>query len=156
MNEQDGWPEGLAVGATRIGRRCNSYDECVAFYRDVVGLPLVYRSSEKGPDGFRVAIFGLPGTAATFELVEALEPVPVDRHEELVLYFAGGPARDVVAGRIADAGYEPVRQYRYWELNEAVTFADPDGRELVLAPWVFGEEPPPMRKRPDPSGTAGD
>lgn len=151
MSEERGWPEGLAVGATRVARRCNRYGESVAFYRDVVGLPLVHLA-ETGPDGFGVAIFGLPGTRATFELIEGLEPVPVDRHEELVLYFPGEAARDAVAGRIAEAGHEPVGQYRYWELNGAVTFRDPDGRELVLAPWVFGEEPPPMRKRAAPPG----
>ncbi|MGH3311172.1 MAG: VOC family protein [Streptomyces sp.] len=152
MSEAFSWPDGLAVAATRIGRRCNRYEESVIFYRDVVGLPLVYLG-ETGPDGFGVAIFGLPGTQTTFELVEGLEPVPVDRHEELVLYFSGEPARDVVAARIAEAGYEPARQYRYWDLNDAITFLDPDGRELVLAPWVFGEEPPPMRKRSAPPAT---
>ncbi|HWM37397.1 MAG TPA: VOC family protein [Streptomyces sp.] len=146
MSEAAGWPDGLAVGATRIGRRCNRYEESVIFYRDVVGLPLVYLA-ETGPDDFGVAIFGLPGTTTTFELIQGLGPVPVDRHEELVLYFSGEAARDVVARRIAEAGYEPTRQYRYWDLNDAVTFLDPDGRELVLAPWVFGEEPPPKRKR---------
>ncbi|WP_210770940.1 VOC family protein [Streptomyces albidus (ex Kaewkla and Franco 2022)] len=146
MNETNSWPEGLAVGATRIGRRCNRYEECVIFYRDVVGLPLLY-AAETGPDDFGCAIFGLPGASTTFELVEGLEPVPVDRHEELVLYFSGKAARDVVARRITEAGYEPAQQYRYWDLNDAVTYLDPDGRELVLAPWVFGEEPPPMRAR---------
>lgn len=140
------WPEGLAVGAVRVGRRCNRYEECVTFYRDVVGLPLVYLA-ETGPDGFGCAIFGLPGASTTFELVEGLEPVPVDRHEELVLYFPGESARDAVARRIAEAGYEPAPQLAYWELNDAVTYLDPDGRELVLAPWVFGQEPPPMRAR---------
>ncbi|SCK39953.1 VOC family protein [Streptomyces sp. WMMB 322] len=155
MIEETGWPEGLAVGATRTGRRCNRYQESVAFYRDVVGLPLVH-SSGTGPDGFGCAIFGLPGTPATYELVQALEPVPVDRHEELVLYFPGEAARDVVARRITEAGYQPAEQYRYWDLNDAVTFLDPDGRELVLAPWVFGEQTPPMRKRSGrPAGTGG-
>lgn len=148
-----GWPDGLAVGATRIGRRCNRYEESVIFYRDVVGLPLVYLA-ETGPDGFGCAVFGLPGTSATFELVEGIEPVPVDRHEALVLYFSGERARDVVAHRISGAGYEAAHQYRYWDLNDAVTFLDPDGRELVLAPWVFGEEPPPMRKRSVPGAPA--
>lgn len=149
MEESAGWPDGLAVGATRVGRRCNRYEECVAFYRDVVGLPLVYLA-ETGPDGFGVAIFGLPGASATFELIEALEPVSVDRHEELVLYFPGASARDVVARRIAEAGHGPAKQLRYWDLNEAVTYLDPDGRELVLAPWVFGVESPPMRAKGTP------
>ncbi|EST37656.1 hypothetical protein N566_11850 [Streptomycetaceae bacterium MP113-05] len=135
-----------AVSAARAVRRSHQYEQAVAFYRDVVGLHVVY-VSEDGPDGHGVAIFGLPGTAATFELVPAGEPVPVDRHEQLVLYFPGHPARDAVAERLTAAGHEPAVQSRYWTLNDAVTFLDPDGRELVLAPWTFGAEPPPARRR---------
>lgn len=135
-----------AVTAARAARRSHRYEQAVAYYRDVVRLPLVYLS-EDGPDGHGVAIFGLPGTAATFELVPAAEPVPVDRHEQLVLYFPGRTARDAVADRLTAAGHEPVAQNRYWTLNDAVTFLDPDGRELVLAPWTFGAGAPPMRQR---------
>lgn len=146
MNEAFGWPDDLAVGATRIGRRCNRYEESVAFYRDVVKLPLLHLA-DTGVDGFGCAIFGLPGASTTFELIQSLEPVQIDRHEELVLYFPDGPARDVVARRLTEAGHEPAAQFRYWELNDALTFLDPDGRELILAPWVFGASPPPMHTR---------
>jgi catechol 2,3-dioxygenase-like lactoylglutathione lyase family enzyme len=142
---------GPAFRAARAVRRSHEYAESVAFYRDVVGLPVVH-IAEDGPDDFAIAIFGLPEPSATFELVQAAEPVPADRHEQLVLYFTGPAARDEVAARLTAAGHEPVDQYRYWTLNEAVTFLDPDGRELVLAPWVFGEEPPPMRRRAEPRG----
>lgn len=138
--------DGPMFGASRTARRSLRYEESVAFYRDVVGLPVVH-IADGGPDAFAVAIFGLPGTTTTFELIEATEPVPVDRHEQLVLYFPGVSARDEVAGRLTAAGHEPATQYRYWDLNDAVTFLDPDGRELVLAPWVFGQAPPPMRAR---------
>lgn len=136
--------DGPAIGASRTARRSNRYAESVAFYRDVVGLPLLHLT-DGGEDGTGVAIFGLPGTSTTFELLPAREPVPVDRHEQLVLYFPGKPARDEVAHRLTASGHEPTSQYRYWDLNDAVTFLDPDGRELVLAPWVFGRTPPPMR-----------
>lgn len=138
--------EGPAIGASRTAHRSGRYAESVAFYRDVVGLPVVH-IAEDGVDGHGVAIFGLPGTSATFELIPASEPVAVDRHEQLVLYFPGTAARDAVADRLTAAGHEPAPQYRYWDLNGAVTFRDPDDRELVLAPWVFGEDPPPMRRR---------
>ena len=48
MSEASVWPGGLAVGATRIGRRCNRYEESVIFYRDVVGLPLVHAAETDG------------------------------------------------------------------------------------------------------------
>lgn len=149
MNEDRSWPAELDVGAARVGRRCNRYEESVSFYRDLVGLPVVHLA-ESGVDDFGCAIFGLPWTSMTFELVPASAWVPIDRHEQLVLYLRGTAARDAVARRITDAGHQPVAQYRYWELNAAVTFLDPDGRELVLAPWVFGQEPPPMRTMATP------
>jgi len=31
---------------------------------------------------------------------------------------------------------------QYWPDNDAITFPDPDGREFVFAPWIFGEAPP--------------
>ena len=48
-------------------------------------------------------------------------------------------------GRLHAAGLAPdPGQHAYWEANGAVTFADPDGRGLVLAPWVYGRVPDPV------------
>jgi catechol 2,3-dioxygenase-like lactoylglutathione lyase family enzyme len=144
----EGWPEHLRVGAFRFARRTNHFAETVAFYRDLVGLPLLLTFDAHEPDGFEGAVFGLPDASANFELVSSDEPVPVDRHEELVLYLAGPEARDAAVRRLTDAGLTPREQYEYWTANESVTFLDPDGREVVFAPWIFGEElPPAVRKR---------
>ncbi len=144
------------VGAIRFARRTAHLHECVSFYRDLVGLPLLMVfDGDPAQDGVAGAIFCMPQTDVTFELVEALEPVAIDSHEQLVLYFAGHEIRDRAAQRLLDAGLRPVAQYRYWEDNDALTFSDPDGRAVVLAPWVFGEAPPPARskeRRPDSSG----
>lgn len=152
MDRDPAWPAHLAVGAIRVGRRSNRYDEAVSFYRDVIGLPVLHLA-ESGVDDIGCAIFGLPGASATFELVPASDQVPIDQHEQLVLYLRGQPARDALARRITEAGHEPVDQYKYWELNGAITFPDPDGREVVLAPWVFGQEPPPLRGMTRPPTT---
>lgn len=133
------------VGAIRFARGTANLAQCVAFYRDLVGLPLLLtfdRDLHGGPAG---AVFALPQADVTFELVEAGGAVVVDRHDQLVLYFAGTDARDHAVGRLTGAGLRPVEQYRYWTDNQAVTFRDPDGREVVLAPWVFGQDPPPSR-----------
>lgn len=142
----DGWPSGSAVGAVRFARRTTRLAETVVFYRDLVGLPLLLTfHREDGPDAFSGAVFGMPGTQVTFELVESDEPVAVDPHEQLVLYFPGGPERDAAVQRLEQAGRTRCAQYRYWTDNDAVTFPDPDGREVVLAPWVYGEAVPPAR-----------
>lgn len=141
------WPEGLPAGAFRIARRTNHFTESVAFYRDLVGLPLLMTFEPHGANDFHGAIFGLPDASATFELVSAAEPVAVDPHEELVLYLPGTEARDAGAARLTEAGHEPVTPYQYWTDNDSVAFADPDGREVIFAPWIFGVEPTPARRK---------
>lgn len=139
------WPDGLPAGAFRVARRTNHFEESVAFYRDLVGLPLLMTFEPHGADGFHGAIFGLPDASATFELVSAADPVAVDAHEELVLYLPGTEARDTAAARLTVAGHAPVTPYQYWIDNDAVAFADPDGREVIFAPWIFGRGTTPAR-----------
>ncbi|HLH81756.1 MAG TPA: VOC family protein [Trebonia sp.] len=131
-----------------MARRSNHFAEAVAFYRDLVGLPLLLTfDAAHGPDGFDGAIFGLPDTSATFELVSSAEPVAVDRHEELVLYLPGPEARDAAVRRLTEAGLTPVAPYQYWVDNDSVAFLDPDGREVIFAPWIFGKEPTPAQRK---------
>jgi hypothetical protein len=40
------------------------------------------------------------------------------------------------------AALEEVQQHPYWEATGAVTYRDPDGREVVFAPFVFGVNEP--------------
>lgn len=147
MESDSGWPRELPAGAFRVARRSNHFAAAVAFYRDLVGLPLLFTFDAHEPDGFDGAIFGLPDASATFELLSSAERVPVDRHEQLVLYLPGEPARDAVARRLTDAGLAPVTPHRYWVDNDSVAFLDPDGREVIFAPWIFGKEPTPARRK---------
>lgn len=135
---------GASAGAVRFARRTPHLAVTVAFYRDLVGLPLLLTfGPDDGPDALAGAVFGLPGTRVTFELVESAAPVPVDAHEQLVLYFSGPKERDAAVRRLDAAGHPRSSQYQYWSDNDALTYRDPDGREVVFAPWVFGEAPPP-------------
>lgn len=149
VHDQQGWPQGTQVGAVRFARRATQLEVAVSFYRDLVGLPLLLTfGSDDGPDAFAGAVFGLPGTQVTFELIESRTPVPVDAHEQLVLYFPGRGERDLAVARLDAAGQPRSVQDQYWIDNDAVTFLDPDGHQVVLAPWVFGEQPPPARHKP--------
>ena len=136
------WPEQLAsIGAIRFARRSAHFDSTVQFYRDVVGLPLVATFTESyGSNG---AIFGLPAAALTFEIVEAADPVAVDPHEQLCLYFPDPAAQQHATARLTAAGLEPVESHPYWAATGAVTYRDPDGREVVFAPFIFGVNEPP-------------
>jgi YycE-like C-terminal domain/YycE-like N-terminal domain len=135
------WPEELStVGAVRFARRSAHFDKTVSFYRDLVGLPLCATFGESyGSNG---AIFGLPGSRLTFEIVEAIGSVPVDSQEQLCLYFPDTAAQQQAIGRLVAAGAKPVESHPYWAATGSVTYRDPDGREVVFAPFVFGVNEP--------------
>lgn len=135
------WPIDLAsVGALRFARRSSKFQETVRFYRELVGLPLYETFGESyGSNG---AIFGLPSWNLTLEIVEAADDVAVDRHEQLCLYFPDKQAQQAAIARLQQAAVEPVEQHPYWEAVGAVTFRDPDGREVVFAPFVYGVNEP--------------
>jgi Glyoxalase/Bleomycin resistance protein/Dioxygenase superfamily len=137
-----GWPEGLAlIGAIRFARRSEHFGSTVQFYRDIVGLPLVATFGDSyGSNG---AIFGMPGSALTFEIVEAVDPVAVDPHEQLCLYFPDATAQQQATARLSATGIETVESHPYWAATGAVTYRDPDGREVVFAPFIFGVNEPP-------------
>src|ERR1700744_3895431 len=93
------WPAELAsIGALRFARRSARFEETVSFYRDLVGLPLCATFGESyGSNG---AIFRLPGSSLTFEIVEAIEPGPVGRQEQLCLYFPDSAAQRQAIARL--------------------------------------------------------
>lgn len=136
------WPDELAlIGAMRFARRSANFEPTVRFYRDLVGLPLcaTFRDSY----GSTGAIFGLPESSLTFEIVKAEAPVAVDPHEQLCLYFPDATAQQHATARLSAAGIQPVESHPYWAATGAVTYRDPDGREIVFAPFIFGVNEPP-------------
>jgi hypothetical protein len=136
-----GWPHDLAlIGAIRFARRSTQFESTVQFYRDLVGLPLVATFGDSyGSNG---AIFGLPGTALTFEIVEADEPIAVDAGDQLCLYFPDATAQQQATARLSAVGLQPTESHPYWAATGAVTYRDPDGREVVFAPFIFGVNEP--------------
>ena len=66
----------------------------------------------------------------------------MDNHEQLCLYFPDQQAQQAAIARLQQAGLKPVEQHPYWEATGAVTYRDPDGREVVFAPFVFGVNEP--------------
>lgn len=129
-----------SIGGVRFARRSANFEQTVRFYRDLVGLPLC--ETFENSYGSTGAIFGMPGSELTFEIVEATQPVPVDVHEQLCLYFPDAAARQLATKRLQQAGIQPVESHPYWAANNAVTYRDPDGREIVFAPFVFGVNEP--------------
>jgi catechol 2,3-dioxygenase-like lactoylglutathione lyase family enzyme len=138
-------PEGLPVGAFRIALRSSRLTEAGAFYRDLVGLPLLYSFAAGETSLHDGLIFGVPGTSVTLELISADSYSAAGEQDEIVLYLPGPQARDAAVRRLAEAGLTPVTPARYWIDNDSVAFSDPDGRMVIFAPWIFGAEAPPAR-----------
>src|SRR5271156_5159698 len=136
-----GWPQELAsIGAIRFARRSAHFESTVQFYRDLVGLPLCATFGESyGSNG---AISGLPGSSLTSQIVEANQPVAGDSHEQICLYSPDTAGQRRATARLAAAGVNPVEPHPYWAATGSVTYRDPDGREVVFAPFVFGVNEP--------------
>jgi len=123
------WPESLArVGAIRFARRYHRFEEAIRFYRDVVGLPLI--ETFEGSYGTNGAIFGLPDSSLTFEVVQSREPVDVDPHEQLCLYFP-----DAEMGRSSQASARQFilspSSYEAAEIDRLIPQRKPGARSLL-------------------------
>jgi GNAT superfamily N-acetyltransferase len=94
-----------------------------------------------GEDG---TIFGLPDTTVQLEIVRAHKPSPADPSEMFVLYLDDVAAVEAATAPLRAAGLLPLAEpHPYWAVNHAVAFSDPDGRQMVFAPWVFGRDAEP-------------
>jgi GNAT superfamily N-acetyltransferase len=146
------WPAGLRDGAVRWSRRSRRYDATVAFYRDLVRLPVLAGfAASFGEDG---TVFGLPGSSIHLEILRERDgDSSAVGQDEIVLYLDGHEAVEQATAGLHAAGVSTdCEGHPYWEANGAVTYRDPDGRALVFAPWVFGRVPDPV----DRPAAAGD
>ncbi len=133
---QPGWAGHLPVGALRVVRWSNHFEQTVPFYRELVGLQEI--DSFQGSYGLDGVILGLPDYAVHLEIVRSTEPAPSNHGlDQLVFYLPDPAAQQRIVHRFAVAGIKPVAQIDYWVDNGGVTFADPDGREVVFASWVY-------------------
>jgi hypothetical protein len=140
------WPQHLSPGALRVSHSSVHYDHTVAFYRDLVGLPLIGQfTASFGEDG---TIFGLPGLRTHLEIVRArTSSVQIDPLDQLVFYLAGEEAVAAATAPLRAAGVPPdPSPHPYWVANHAAVHLDPDGRRIVFAPWIFGDEPEPATR----------
>lgn len=141
--ERSGWPSHLRPGAIRFAHASHNYDRTISFYRELVGLPVVGEfSSSFGEDG---TIFGFPDTRVQLEVVRAHETGDPGTFDQLVLYLDDADAVAAATQPLREAGLAPIAApHPYWAANGAVIFRDPDGRDVVFAPWVYGRDLDPM------------
>ena len=137
------WPKHMRPGALRWARASDHYDETIAFYRDLIGLPVVDEFA--GSYGENGTIFGLPDTGVQMEIVRAHHGGPSrGAFDQLVFYLADTDAVALASRPLSEGGLSAVPvPHDYWAANGAVVYRDPDGRDVVFAPWVYGRDPEP-------------
>jgi catechol 2,3-dioxygenase-like lactoylglutathione lyase family enzyme len=121
------------VAQVRFARHTAQLETVVAFYRDGLGLPELYRFVDH--DGYDGVMLGLPGKAIHLEFTQrsgGAAPSSPSGDDLLVLYI---PDRAQLARwreRLESYGHSPVTPTNPYWLHDAVTFEDPDGWRVVL------------------------
>jgi len=125
------------VAQVRIARHTSRLDAVVAFYRDGLGLPELYRFEEH--EGYEGVMLGLPGKAYHLEFTQHVgdPPPPAPSGDDLLVLYIPDPAqRASLRERLEGLGYRTVVPKNPWWLRDAVTFEDPDGWRVVLCGTV--------------------
>jgi catechol 2,3-dioxygenase-like lactoylglutathione lyase family enzyme len=130
------WPEGTPARQVRIARPTDRLQAIIAFYRDGLGLPELFRF--EGHDGYSGIMLGLPDASCHLEFTQHVDgsPCPAPTRDNLlVLYFDGEQHARAVARRLeAQGGAIVPAENPYWTNTGAITVEDPDGWRVVLAP----------------------
>ena len=124
----------------RVARPTDDVDALLTFYRDGLGLEVLYRFADH--DGFDGVMLGHRNAPYHFEFTRARGHTAgraPTQDNLLVFYFPDSTAWQAAIARMQSAGFAPVPAFNpYWDANGR-TFEDPDGYRTVLqnAAWEF-------------------
>jgi catechol 2,3-dioxygenase-like lactoylglutathione lyase family enzyme len=121
------------VPTLRVARPSDDLDALLTFYRDGLGLSVLYRF--EGHDGFDGVTLGAAGAPYHFEFTRAgghsAGRAPT-QDNLLVFYLPHEAEWRAAVERMRAAGFEPIPAFNpYWDRN-GCTFEDPDGYRIVL------------------------
>ena len=105
-----------------------------------MGLPL-YETFEASY-GSNGAIFGLPSWNLTMEIVEAIDAVAVDHHEQLCLYFPDKSAQQAAIARLQRRRCSRWSSTRTGRRPAPSPIATPMAAKWCSRPFVFGANEP--------------
>ncbi|MCG8351798.1 MAG: VOC family protein [Chloroflexales bacterium] len=136
------WPEILPCVQMRITRPTAQFDRVIAFYRDGLGLPVIFSyADDHDYDGM---MFGLPGRDYHLEITQYKGDGTCPRPSPdtlLVFYIPDLGARDQAVARLQAMGYHPVAPRNPYWASHGMTIPDPDGWHIVLMNTPgFGED----------------
>ena len=121
------------VAQVRIARHTSRLEAVVAFYRDGLGLPELYRFVNH--DGYDGVMLGLPGKTYHLEFTQHLSGPPPSApsgDDLLVLYIPDRAQLASLREHLERLGHHSVAPKNPYWLRDAVTFEDPDGWRVVL------------------------
>jgi catechol 2,3-dioxygenase-like lactoylglutathione lyase family enzyme len=126
-------PVHLSKAHLRVARPTDDLAAVVAFYRDGLGLDVLYEFRDH--DGFDGVMLGHKGTAYHLEFTGSA------RHRAgraptsdnlLVFYLPNEAEWRAAVARLERVGHQPVKAFNpYWD-KTGRTFEDPDGYRVVL------------------------
>jgi catechol 2,3-dioxygenase-like lactoylglutathione lyase family enzyme len=127
--------------ALRVARPTDHLDALIRFYRDGLGLEILYRFENH--DGFDGVMLGRPGAPYHFEFTHAhghsAARAPT-QDSLLVFYLPDRNEWEASVQSMRNAGFESVPSFNpYWD-HYGVTFEDPDGYRIVLQNSTWGDE----------------
>ncbi len=125
----------MRIEAVRVARQTDRLPAVVAFYRDVVGLPVIGGFDDH--DGYTGVMLGVPGEAAHLEFTthSSGSPGQSGGEDDLLVIYADRDGVQAAVARAEAAGVEAVPAVNpYWGGVGGVVLLDPDGRRLVLVP----------------------
>lgn len=120
--------------ALRVARPTDDIDRLLPFYRDGLGLEVLYRFDDHA--GFDGVMLGRRGAPYHFEFTRSRDHIAgraPTQDNLLVFYLPEAKTWRDAVDRLRAAGFNPVGAFNpYWDRN-GVTFEDPDGYRVVLS-----------------------
>lgn len=117
----------------RIARPTDDLNALLAFYRDGLGLTLLFRFEDH--EGFDGVMLGRKGCPYHFEFTHAKghQAGRAPTQDNLVVFYMPDEAQwRLAVERMQRAGFPPVTSFNpYWD-RQGRTFEDPDGYRVVL------------------------
>ncbi|MBR7619099.1 VOC family protein [Phenylobacterium sp. 20VBR1] len=121
------------VAVLRVARPTDDIDALLPFYRDGLGLDLLYRFTDH--EGFDGVMLGSEGAPYHFEFTrsQAHRAGRAPTADHLIVFYLPDDGRwRAAVARMKQVGFSPVAAFNpYWD-GQGVTFEDSDGYRVVL------------------------
>ncbi len=128
----------MPIPILRVARPSDDIDALLPFYRDGLGLSVLYRFEDH--DGFDGVMLGHEHAPYHFEFTRARghRAGRAPTQDNLVVFYLPDDSDwQAAVRRLRDSGFAPVPAFNpYWD-RDGLTFEDPDGYRVVLqkAAW---------------------